>query len=113
MKFWLEFVCFRVFFRRLFFGENGLWGRKQTLNLKYFCGIALFNYVKRLFFFLKNKLIGYLGLSDSAKVGTATLVVLELLLFREVAVTDVAVRCSLLQTGAVDVPARLHVIRKS
>jgi hypothetical protein len=49
LKFWLDFVCFRVFFRRLFFGENGLWGRKQTLNLKYFCGIALFNYVKRLF----------------------------------------------------------------
>ena len=54
-----------------------------------------------------------LRLGDDAKVGAATLVVLELLLVREVAVTDVAVRCSLRQTGAVDVPARLHVIRES
>ena len=54
-----------------------------------------------------------LRLGDDAKVGTATLVVLELLLVREVAVTDVAVRRSPGQARTVDVPARLHVIRKS
>jgi hypothetical protein len=46
LKFRVDFVCFRVFFRRLCFGENGLWGQKPALNLECFCGIALIDYVK-------------------------------------------------------------------
>jgi hypothetical protein len=54
----------------------------------------------------------WLRLSDNTKIGAATIVELELLLFREVAVTDVVVRRGSGQTRAVDVPARLHVIGK-
>jgi hypothetical protein len=124
---WLDFACFRVFFKRLFFGENGLWGRKSALNIKCFPDLRCSTmsndlmFVFLLFylflFFLKKKyqasITMSLSLSDNAKVGKATLVGLELLLVREVAVTDVAVRRSPGQARAVDVPARLHVIRKS
>jgi hypothetical protein len=67
------------------------------------------------FFFWKkkNQPIVCLRLSDNTKIGTATLVVLELLLIREFAVTDVAVRRGSGQTRTIDVPARLDVIRKS
>jgi hypothetical protein len=50
---------------------------------------------------------------EKAKVGSATLVVLELLLFREFAVSYVAVRRGPGRISAVDVPARLHVISES
>jgi hypothetical protein len=40
------FCVFPSVFGRLYFGENGLSGRKPTLDLEWFCGIALFNYVK-------------------------------------------------------------------
>jgi hypothetical protein len=64
-------------------------------------------------FFRSTNQLKYLCLSDTAKVGAATLVVLELLIVREIAVTDVTVRRSPGQARAVDVPERLHVIRKS
>jgi hypothetical protein len=50
--------------------------------------------------------------SENTKVGAATLVVLELVLVREVAVTDVAVRRGSDHIRAVDVPARFHAIRE-
>ena len=46
------FCVFPSVFSKICFGENGLWGQNPTLNLKCFWTSALFNYTKRLFFFL-------------------------------------------------------------
>jgi hypothetical protein len=114
-EFLVEFCVFSSVLSKISF-----W-RKQTLGSKTGPRFQMFlrNCVSQLcqttlcFIFRSTNQLNCLGLSDNANVGAATLVVLELLLVREFAVTDVTVRSIPGQARAVDVPARLHVIRKS